>query len=177
MDYEEYKRKALEPIVNYIESAMASYSKEELEARIKKALPKKESEDERIRKMLIEQMERWKKCAEDNNVEQDVKDASDAIAYLEKQKEQKPVEWSEEDKAHIESLLKRLDGMCKKGATFTQTRFAVSEDMDWLKDLRPWKPNVEKLYYDRANKEFYVKETINDPKSAIQELYKRLNKQ
>jgi hypothetical protein len=67
--------------------------------------------------------------------------------------------------------------MCKKGATFTQTRFAVSEDMDWLKSLRPWKPNVEKLYYDRANKEFYVKETINDPKSAIQELYKRLNKQ
>ena len=46
-----------------------------------------ESEDERIRKMLIEQMVRWKKCAEDNNVEQDVKDASDAIAYLEKQKE------------------------------------------------------------------------------------------
>lgn len=47
-------------------------------------------EDERIRKMLIEQMERWKKAAEDNNVEQDVKDASAAIAYLEKQKEQKP---------------------------------------------------------------------------------------
>ena len=35
MDYEEYKRKALEPIVSYIESVMASYSKEELEARIK----------------------------------------------------------------------------------------------------------------------------------------------
>lgn len=47
----------------------------------------KESEDERIRKMLVEQMERWKKCAEDNNVKQDVKDASAAIAYLEKQKE------------------------------------------------------------------------------------------
>lgn len=49
----------------------------------------KESEDERIRKMLVEQMKRWKKCAEDSNVEQDVKDASAAIAYLEKQKEQK----------------------------------------------------------------------------------------
>ena len=44
-------------------------------------------------------------------------------------------EWSEEDNEHIVSLLKRLDGMCKKGATFTQTRFAVSEDMDWLKSL------------------------------------------
>ena len=55
----------------------------------------KESEDERIRKMLVEQMKRWKKCAEDNNVEQDVKDASDAIAYLEKQKEQKPIQFKD----------------------------------------------------------------------------------
>lgn len=68
---------------------------EEALERAKKGLPidevfpeLKESEDERIRKMLIEQMERWKKAAEDNNL--DVKDASAAIAYLEKQKEQKP---------------------------------------------------------------------------------------
>lgn len=49
--------------------------------------------------------------------------------------EQPPAEWSEEDEEHIESLLERLDGMCKKDATFTPTRFAVSEDMDWLKSL------------------------------------------
>lgn len=58
MDFEkEYKRKALEPIVNYIESVLASYSKEELEARIKEALPKKESEDERIRNDIMEAVE------------------------------------------------------------------------------------------------------------------------
>ena len=44
-------------------------------------------------------------------------------------------EWSEEDEKHTNSILERLDGMCKKGATFTQTRFAVSEDEDWLKSL------------------------------------------
>lgn len=68
--------------------------------------------------------------------------------------EQKPTEWSEEDEEHIKSLLARLEGMCKKGATFTQTRFAVSQDRDWLKSLRPdsykncnsrWKPLPESM--------------------------------
>jgi hypothetical protein len=45
-------------------------------------------------------------------------------------------EWSEEDEQHIDSLLKRLEGMCKKGATYTATRFAVSQDIDWLKSLK-----------------------------------------
>ena len=56
--------------------------------------------------------------------------------------------WSEDDEEHIESILKRLDGMCKKGATFTKTCFAVNQDMDWLKSLRPqntWKPNDEQM--------------------------------
>lgn len=44
--------------------------------------------------------------------------------------------WSEEDEKHIDSLLERLEGMCKKGATFTKTRFAISQDMDWLKSLK-----------------------------------------
>lgn len=44
--------------------------------------------------------------------------------------------WSEGDEKHIDSLLERLEGMCKKGATFTKTRFAISQDMDWLKSLK-----------------------------------------
>ena len=54
----------------------------------------------------------------------------------EKQCEQKSTGWSEKDEEHIESILKRLDGMCKKGATFTKTHFAVDQDMDWLKSLK-----------------------------------------
>ena len=46
-----------------------------------------------------------------------------------------PAEWSEEDEKHTNSILERLEGMCKKGETFTRTRFAVSEDEDWLKSL------------------------------------------
>ena len=89
MDYEEYKRKALEPIVNYIESVMASYSKEELEARIKKALPEKESEDERIKRGLL----RCLNDIDDGWIALHGISKNDAIAYLEKQKEQKPAEY------------------------------------------------------------------------------------
>jgi len=61
----------------------------------------------------------------------------DKLMLEEKQGEQKTAEWSEEDEEHLNSILERLEGMCKKGATFTRTRFAVSEDKDWLKSLRP----------------------------------------
>ena len=47
---------------------------------------------------------------------------------------QKPAEWSEEDEQHIDSLLKRLDGLCRN--EFERTRFAINEDRDWLKSLK-----------------------------------------
>ena len=43
-------------------------------------------------------------------------------------------EWSAEDEQHIDSLLKRLEGLCRK--KFATTRFAVNEDEDWLKSLK-----------------------------------------
>ena len=55
------------------------------------------------------------------------------IAWLEKQGRQKPA-WSEEDEQHIDSLLKRLEGLCRN--EFERTRFAISEDKDWLKSLK-----------------------------------------
>jgi hypothetical protein len=45
----------------------------------------------------------------------------------------KPV-WSEEDEQHIDSLLKRLDGLCRN--EFERTRFAINEDKDWLESLK-----------------------------------------
>ena len=56
--------------------------------------------------------------------------------------------WSEEDEEHTHSLLDRLEGMCKKGSTFITTRFAVSQDIDWLKSLEErytWKPSEEQI--------------------------------
>lgn len=54
--------------------------------------------------------------------------------------------WNEEDEEHIDSLLKRLDALCRN--KFERTRFAISEDRDWLKSLRPhnlWKPSDEQM--------------------------------
>lgn len=76
----------------------------------------------------------WGMCARDNGV--DISCDKHLIKHLEKQGEQKPAEWSEEDEQHVNSLLKRLEGMCKKGATYTATRFAVSQDIDWLKSIK-----------------------------------------
>lgn len=86
----------------------------------------KENEDERIRKALI----RFHK----STIDIDGIKGADVIAWLEKQGEQNSV-WSEEDDAHVNSLLKRLEGLCRN--EFTTTRFAINEDEDWLKSLRP----------------------------------------
>ena len=94
----------------------------------------KESEDERIRRMLIEQITRWKLCAEDNNIEQDIRDASAALAYLEKQKEQKPVGWSEEDENIRQKLIRFISS-----PNIEEFMLESDEQMfvSWLKSLPP----------------------------------------
>ena len=42
--------------------------------------------------------------------------------------------WSKDDEEHVNSLLKRLEGLCRK--KFSTTRFAINEDEDWLKSLK-----------------------------------------
>lgn len=58
----------------------------------------------------------------------------DMLAWLEKQGAPKSAKWSEKDEQHVDSLLKRLEGLCRN--EFARTRFAVNEDMDWLKSLK-----------------------------------------
>ncbi len=98
------------------------------EARIegnKVILEPKESEDEKIRKQLIGFFSgRYALC----NI-----NAKEAIAYLEKQKEQKPAEWSEEDEKLLNYAISMTDDEQVK-------RF--------LRSLRPqphWKPSEEQM--------------------------------
>lgn len=92
----------------------------------------KESEDKKIRKELTE----FLKSASEGRLDilTPYKTFGKWLTWLEKQGEQKPTEWSEEDGKHIDSLLKRLDGLCRN--EFERTRFAISEDEDWLKSLK-----------------------------------------
>ena len=124
MDYEKKYKEALERARQFSEHPL----QEDSDSIVEYIFPElKESEDERIRKEIVRfiQME-----VEDEIV------GNKWLAWLGKQGEQKPAEWSEEDEQHVNSLLKRLEGMCKKGATYTATRFAVSQDIDWLKSLK-----------------------------------------
>ena len=129
----------------------------------------KESGDEKIRKMLVEQMERWHKCAIENNVVQDIKDSADAIAWLEKQDPKKheeelekayktadevqyrkgfedgvasvkPVEWSEDGEMMINTIIYDLE---RHGGKEDSN---YSAEINWLKSLKEryiWKPSEE----------------------------------
>lgn len=70
----------------------------------------KESEDERIRKWLIEMVEELRK-ANPTNAEHNG-NCSEAIAYLERQKDQKPVEGTALQKAFINSKSYTLEEKC-----------------------------------------------------------------
>ena len=64
-----------------------------------------ESDDERIRKRIIGHLESIKMGCVICSV-----DTSEEIAWLEKQKEQKPAEWSEEDETMFCNLIGFLEG-------------------------------------------------------------------
>ena len=99
------------------------------------------------------------------------KGRADAIAEMQEY-------WSEEDEEHIKSLLERLEGMCKKDATFIRTKFAISEDEDWLKSLRPhsqWKPSDEQMEAINTAINIIGKGTLNGKQLIeLQEQLKKL---
>ena len=87
--------------------------------------------------------------------------------------EQKPA-LSEKDNEHVNSLLKRLDGLCRK--EFTTTRFAINDDENWLKSLKErynWKPSEEQM----NTLEYYMHTLVcNEHKEVLFELYADLKK-
>lgn len=129
----------------------------------------KESEDERIRKALCEFI------SDTLGDELDGYDISknEALAYLEKQKEQKPAEWSEEDERLLTKLMTFVDIECFD-------RECNGQDViNWLKSIRPqpqWKPSEEHLSALLA--------IFNDPNNigsqtcqlALTDLYEQLKK-
>ena len=126
MDYE----KKYKEIVGQIKIAYLYAQTDSTKAVLEEIFPElKESEDERIRKELVFYLG---DMPEDTELRNGVTNR-DVLAWLEKKGRQKHA-WSEEDEEHIDSLLKRLDGLCRN--EFERTRFAISEDEDWLKSLK-----------------------------------------
>ena len=90
-----------------------------------------ESEDERIKKQLIDSI----KIGCSNSGISFTKEAADRyIAWLEKREEQKPAEWSEDDE----------DNLCRVIRVVEDNDSDWKELTDWLKSLRPsWKPSEQ----------------------------------
>ena len=94
---------------------------------------------------LIEQMEKFQTEAAKEECYFDFHQTERAIAWLEKQKEQMPVEWSEEDEKHIAVIATQLEAY-QPDRTL---RNPLQKHIDWLKSLRPqshWKPTSEQMY-------------------------------
>lgn len=81
---------------------------------------------------------------------------------------------SEEDNEHVNSLLKRLEGLCQK--EFTTTRFAINDDENWLKSLKDkytWKPSDKQM----NTLEYYMYTLVcNEHKEVLFGLYADLKK-
>ena len=116
------------------------------------------SEDESIRKFLVDYFTSYKignVATKLNGVRID-----DILNYLEKQKEQKPAEWSEEDKDKVVQYLHDRDG----GMLWSKATDITRDILDMLRpvskeSLQPhWKPSEGQLSMLLA--------VINDPNNA-----------
>ena len=132
-------RKSDEQFKGQFKAAIAWLEKQGEQNTTDKVEPK-ESEDEKIRKGLLNYFKRTG-LRTFNNM-----DANSIIAWLEKQSEQNPAEWSEEDEEMFDSLIDYFETM-KEGAS-APAQEVYNRKISWLKSLRPqnhWKPSREQL--------------------------------
>jgi len=95
----------------------------------------RESEDERVRKSIVATIEQ---CPDDFL---NPKNRDRMLAYLEKQKEQKPAEWSEEDEKMIWNIVDVLEADNEENKKKFPYALSLHEQykkmVDWLISLRP----------------------------------------
>ena len=134
MDYEKAYKEALERasrIKDYNTIATPQETAESIFPELK------ESEDERIRKELIQFIEDYPEMLPNGRYSR-----FDFFAWLQKQREPKLMEWSEEDEKNLRQCIEIVGG------------YEIDYDnanphySNWLKSLRPqkhWKPQKEQL--------------------------------
>lgn len=137
-----------------------------------------ESEDENIRKEIVDFI-CWE--ADRGSITTEQREKSNSwLAWLEKQGEQKPVEWSEEDEKRIEQICEDLQcGMENRNANKLVRCLHYDEiiisNIDWLKSLRSqkhWKPSLQQINALSV----VIKHGQTDDIEALKELYEQLKK-
>ena len=103
-----------------------------------------ESEDERIRKQLLWLCNEWEMHPEHQTTPADEDNIRKIRDWLEKQKEQKPAEWSEEDEGMLDIIVKIFENNHADSVFGTGPNGSILGDavgttriIRWLKSLRP----------------------------------------
>ena len=136
MNYESKYKEALS-FLKDLKPHMSDYCIEKLEG----CFPElKESEDERIKKMLIRI---FKKADMGGEIFGECITYKQVIAWLEKQGKQKH-DWSKEDENMREAVIDVLVNNTMSGSEGDKV---YSEEIDWLKSIKPnhWKPSKEQM--------------------------------
>ena len=141
---ETYEQKYKEALERARLLKLANPDDEAIQTFVKDSFPElRESENERIRKKIISAMSYYRNDGCISEYEFGV-----CRNWIEKQKEQKPVGWSEEDEKMrikiLEALSAYADHMQYEG--LCNSELIRGELMGWLKSLRPqphWKPTEE----------------------------------
>jgi hypothetical protein len=130
MDYEKAYKEALERARGHHGVAI-NYGKTEEIQELEHIFPElSESEDERIRKKLIQLVNK------ESGWQQEFPSQCQCLAWLEKQKEQKPAEWSEEDVGMLNSIIATCQLAAQdRGSGPAKHLFEMQER--FLKSLRP----------------------------------------
>ena len=105
----------------------------------------KESEDERIKKKIIYLVT---KSHEQGGYALHKDEAETMLAWIEKQGEKKPVEWSKEDKKKLDAVIDIIDSYPIRQLRINGLPTNQSELVSWLKSLRPqkhWKPSDDQI--------------------------------
>ena len=134
-----------------------------------------ESEDERIERAIIDTLRRCNKGEKFLN-DNWALTIDDVHTYLEKQKEQKPTEWSEEDENRFRNLIYLvLDSDEGKG-----TKDGFIKFIQRLKSsLRPqphWKPSDEQMGSLRLAIDSAKKAQMNATADTLNEIYEQIKK-
>ena len=89
------------------------------------------SEDEKIRQQLLWLCQEWEHNPERRTIPADIDNIKQIRGYLERQKEQKPIKWNEDD----ENIRKQLISICDEWLSGGYNARPCLNDVKWLKNL------------------------------------------
>lgn len=130
MNYEQKYKEALEKARQFSEHPL----QEDSSSIVEYIFPElKETEDEKIRKAVIEMIHDTPniECEENYNVRKE-----DALAWLEKQGEQKPVEWNERDERVLTEIINDVKFTQSKNPNSYMNQLLFKKEIDWLNSLK-----------------------------------------